>query len=305
MRVRRAVVATVVVTALAGSWSAGAQETRTVDEHRQRLVSAAEVAEAGIRAPSPDRMREVRTLVGQDVVLIVDDHRIALGADPFLSGLEGTEPEDFRAAATHAGTLRSELDALVGSDPVQQDRLDAALARSYDGVDPSLAIRERVMRAIGDALARILEPLLRNRGTTSTVASVLLLLLGLGLVLWLARRLRVVPDAREPRRSEGRTREVDWRRMAADALARGDLEAALRAEYRVLLHVLDARGVVDDAPSLTAAECRSAVARTQPGLAGPVRQATDAFERVAYGDQPVRREDVDAVQRAEREAART
>lgn len=305
MRARRALATVVVVAALASSWPAGAQESRTVDQHRRRLTSAASVAEAGIEAPSPGRMREIRTLVGGDVVLVVDDHRIALGADPLLSRLEGTEPEDFRTAAAHAGTLRAELDALVGSAPVAQDRLDTALAGSYDGVDPTLAIRERVKRALGDALARILEPLLRNRGTTSTVASLLLLILGLALVLWFARRLRVVPDATEPQRSPGRTGEVDWRRMAAEALARGDLEAALRAEYRVLLHVLDARGVVDDAPSLTAAECRSAVARTRPGLAGPVRQATAAFERVAYGDQPVRREDVDAVQQAEREAART
>ena len=304
MRAGRAVAAAVIVATLAGSWSARAQEMRTVDEHRQRLASAAAAVEAGIAAPSPDRMREVRTLVGEDVTVVIDERRVTLGADPLLSRLDGTEPEDFRTAATHVGTLRSEVDALVGADPVDQGRLDAALARSYDGVDPTLAIRERMTRALGDALARILEPLLRNRGATSTVASLLLLLLGLGLVLWFARRLRVVPDATQPQRPGDRSREVDWRQMAADALARGDLEAALRAEYRVLLHVLDARGVVDDAPSLTAAECRSAVARTRPGLAGPVRQATDAFERVAYGDQPVRREDVDAVQKAEREAAR-
>lgn len=281
---------------------AAAQGTRTVEQHRRHLDAAEEVATRGVGAPSRDRMTEVRDLVGRDVTLLVGDREVPLGADPVLVQLEGSRAEDFRVAAAHVDTLRRELDALAAAGPLDDAQLEDALARSYDGVDPSLEIRDRVLRALGDVFARIVEPLLRNRGATGTVASILLLVLGLGLVVWFARRLRVVPDAVDAGRVGLREREVDWRRRAEEALARGDLEAALRAEYRVLLHVLDARGVVADAPSLTAAECRSVVERERPNLAGAVRDATDAFERVAYGDLPVRREDVDAVQRAERQA---
>jgi len=123
--------------------------------------------------------------------------------------------------------------------------------------------------------------------------------------LWFGRRSRfgIVPDARTDIASN-EVAIVDWRRAADEALARGDQNEAVMALYHVLVHTLASRGVVREAPSLTAGECRWAVRRERPGLAVPIERATAAFERVAYGKQDAAAGDVDALRAAEQEAKR-
>jgi hypothetical protein len=57
----------------------------------------------------------------------------------------------------------------------------------------------------------------------------------------------------------------------------------VRAFYVALLVALAARGVVADAPALTAGEARVAVRRVRPELFPTIAQATDTYERVVYG----------------------
>ena len=98
---------------------------------------------------------------------------------------------------------------------------------------------------------------------------------------------------------------VDWRRTADEALAAGDLGAAVPALYHALLGTLDARGVVRDAPALTAGECRGTVHRARPALSPAIDDATAAFERVVYGKLPATPADIEALQGAERTALRS
>jgi hypothetical protein len=56
--------------------------------------------------------------------------------------------------------------------------------------------------------------------------------------------------------------------------------------------------------SLTAGECRRAVAAARPALYPAVEMATTAFERIVYGRAVPRPEDVQALRAADR-AART
>ena len=73
---------------------------------------------------------------------------------------------------------------------------------------------------------------------------------------------------------------------------------AIRAQFRLLVHELAVDGVVPESPSLTAGECRVAV-RSRARAASPlVDEATDAFERVVYGDVEPRREYLDVLRRA-------
>jgi len=103
---------------------------------------------------------------------------------------------------------------------------------------------------------------------------------------------------RRDEKSPGR----NWLLEADRAVAAGDFERAVRALYHALLTALQARGVVEDAPSLTAGETRLAVAATRPALSAVVGRATTVFERVAYGGAPADGDAVEAIRTAERSA---
>src|SRR5262249_34720064 len=156
-----------------------------------------------------------------------------------------------------------------------------------------------VSQAIGWFLEHTIGAL-SHSSAGSVVGWILILALG-AVAFWLAQRVRVnvVADARVG--SGGEVEVVDWQRYADEALAKGDLNGAVLALYHALVGTLAYRGVVREAPSLTAGECRGAVRTARPTIAPAVDRATAAFERVAYGKQDAGPADVDALKTAQQE----
>jgi hypothetical protein len=139
------------------------------------------------------------------------------------------------------------------------------------------------------------------RGPETLIAWLVVLALLLPLIP-LARRLGVVQHRTAPALGGRSQASPDWYRLAEEALARGDLRAAVRALYGALLASLSARGVLPGLESLTAGECRRAVATARPALYPAVLTATTAFERVIYGRVDPRPEDIQALREADRAA---
>ena len=117
-------------------------------------------------------------------------------------------------------------------------------------------------------------------------------------------RSRLVPDRAASSGAQGRRhdRSVDWAARADEALRAGDLHEAVRASYLALLAVLAGRGIVANAPALTAGEARFAVRRARPGLFPAIARATESYERVIYGGETPDRADVDHLREATAEA---
>ena len=61
---------------------------------------------------------------------------------------------------------------------------------------------------------------------------------------------------------------------------------------------MSGRGLLIDAPGLTAGECRSTVRAVRPELFDAVADATGAFEQIAYGGAVPEPGDVDTLRRA-------
>jgi len=210
------------------------------------------------------------------------------------------------------GRLRAALADAHGASavaPVDRGAIDRALSDAYGDLTPKAAtLPERVIssvrQAIGWFLDRTVGALLRSSSVTVVAWGVVLAMLLAG--VWFLRRFGagVVPGARWSG-GDGTVTRIDWKRAAEEALARGDLDEAVRARYHLLLIALSARGIVEDAPSLTAGECRLAVATAEPELAKAVTDATATFERVAYGAVPADRDDVETLTDAERRVRRT
>jgi hypothetical protein len=86
----------------------------------------------------------------------------------------------------------------------------------------------------------------------------------------------------------GPTRSAaDWLADAARYEAAGDWRAGVRCRYRALVAELARRGLVEEIPGRTTGEYRRAVVESLPAGAGPFGGATDLFEVVWYGDEPV------------------
>jgi hypothetical protein len=205
--------------------------------------------------------------------------------------------------ARMSGALASARDVETATPP-DAAALASALDQAYLGqtpVGPSLA--QRVLLDIAQALGWLFDHTV-GAMAGSGIGAVIAWLLLVGLLVLagiFVRRVRGVTV------SEGRLRlpatfvsEMDWRRAADAAIAAGDIAEAVRALYHLLLATLAARGVVHDAPSLTAGECRRAVRRQRPALAPAVDAATLSFERVVFGKVPAVHRDVEILQAAER-----
>ena len=91
---------------------------------------------------------------------------------------------------------------------------------------------------------------------------------------------------------------IDWIARAEDAFRTGDLHGAVHAFYRGLLSSLSGRGLLIDAPGLTAGECRSTVREVRPDLFQAVADATGTFEQVAYGGAAPGPDEVETLRRA-------
>lgn len=280
---------------------AGAQPGPAIlpEELLDRLSAAAVLAEEGVADPSPGRMREVEEAMGLPTVVRVDGVDVAVPPDPVVTTLTGARAEDFLRAADRIGALRDSLERATSADPIDADLVEAALTDAYRGVlqvDPGFI--ERIRRAIGELIQGLLARLFSFQGAGTIVAWAVLVGLGI-LAVWLIRRLRLVPET-TMEVAGGRTGapRVDWIARAEDAVRAGDLHLAVHAFYRGLVGALSGRGLLIDAPGLTAGECRSTVRAVRPELFDAVADATGAFEQIAYGGAVPEPGDVDTLRRA-------
>lgn len=276
-----------------------AQSSIPAEEFLDRLESAASLAEEGIAVPSPARMDELRDALDLPAVVRLDEWDATIPADPMLASLTGDDAEDFRRAADRVEALLASLERATATDPVDLGRVEAAIASAYRGslqVDPGLI--ERIRRAAAELIQNLLSRLFSFRGAGSLVAWAVLAGLCV-LAVWLVRRLRLVPEASADEvGNASRASRIDWIARAEDAFRSGDLHGAVHAFYRGLLSALSGRGLVIDAPGLTAGECRSTVHAVRPDLFRAVADATGAFEQVAYGGATPGPDDVETLRKA-------
>lgn len=280
---------------------AGAQPRPAIspEELLDRLEAAAVLAEDGVADPSPARMGQVEEAMGFPTVVRIEGADMAVPADPVMASLTGSSAGDFRRAADRLGALRDSLERATSTEPVDADVIESALTDAYRGVlqvDPGII--ERIRRAIGELIQGLLARLFSFQGAGTIVAWAVLVGLGI-LAVWLIRRLRLVPETSMEVAGGGTgTPRVDWIARAEDAVRAGDLHLAVHAFYRGLLGALSGRGLLIDAPGLTAGECRSTVRAVRPELFDAVADATGAFEQIAYGGAVPEPGDVDTLRRA-------
>jgi len=249
-------------------------------------------------------MNAVREALGlPSTVVFPEGDTIAVEVDDFLGELTGRHASHFDLAARHIDAMRAAFERARRASPPDRAAVRAALARAYVGVTAKPSLIARIRRAIASAFQSFIERLLSNTGLGTFVAwAIVAVLLVAG--IWGLTRL-AVPERRVRKRAAIQLENVDWRRLAEEALARGDHPEAVRAQYRLLLQALASKGILRDSPSLTAGECRRSVRGSdQPRLVPPVDEATAVFERVAYGEQPLRPGDLEAMQQAEQEVSR-
>lgn len=305
---RRALGAFLLTAAFAASCTSGpgSQPPRVSSEAFVAHVQEAEaLALQGEAQPSPELMDRVRAALALPAAVALPGRVVIVRQDAYLERLDGNAVGDFRAAVRHLGALRSAATEALVTSPPDAAAIRAALDQAYEVVPrhhPGLFTRaaDWVARAIASAL----RSLVHFSGWETILAWAFLL--GLAFLLFrVLSRGGLVPDRtigrREPQRGRAGGR-ADWRGVAEEALARGDLEAAVRAMYRAMIAALAARGLVSDDPALTSGECRQAVSSARPALFPAVAEATGAFERVAYGGSPGGMDDVESLRRAERAA---
>ncbi|MGH2767383.1 MAG: hypothetical protein ACRDIF_00265, partial [Actinomycetota bacterium] len=222
-----------------------------------RIREARILAEEGTSSPSPSKMDEVRAALALPAVVEVGSDRIAMASEPLLDRLRGTGAGEFRQAIAHLDALEITVRETVNASRIDPERTRRALRRAYTGIQPRPPLIQMLKRGAAERLASLarwlLERLVQLR---SPAVSWVVLLSALGVAVLLLRRLRFVPERVVRRGEEASRDEPDWGALVEDALARGDLPKAARAAYRALLATLARRGLVTDAPSLTAGECR-------------------------------------------------
>jgi hypothetical protein len=288
-----------VAVALPGT--AAAQSRVSVEEFADRLDRAIELADEGAAEPSVVRMEEVRRALGLPAEVILDEGAVLIPPDPLLEGLSGEAAADFRRASAHLEATREALQEALARDAPVPGEVDEALERAFRGVvqiQPTLL--DRIRRAVSELISWFLHRLGNFVGRSSVAAWVVLAML-LVAVLFLLRRARLVPERVVPAGGPERAADsnVDWRRRAQEALHGGDLREAIRALYLALITTLAGRGLLADAPALTAGECRAAVRQTRPTLYPLVARATESYERVLYGGAAPREGDVRTLLEAE------
>jgi hypothetical protein len=282
-----------------------AQDSIDVPQYIQRLDVALQLARSGAGAPSPAAMRSVSEALGLPVMVEAVGGAVSIPPDAFLDGLSGNTALDFQRAADHLQALRDRAAGALEASAPDRGRVDEALTGAYRGISQGRGLLRRIGRGILDFIGGVLQRLTTLSGL-GTALSWLAILALIAALLLLLRRFRPVPDRIAPggRHAAPRGEPVDWRERADRALRTGDLLEAIRALYALLLSTLAGRGVVSDAPSLTAGECRAAVEAARPSLSAPVARATVSFERVVYGGKPPSQDDIQLLREAERQAGR-
>lgn len=273
-----------------------------------RLDAARRLAEAGATHPSRHGMDAVRRALGLPLDVVVAGGTVHVDRDPGLASLDGTSAGDFRKADDHISAMEDAATAALGTTEPDRGRIAAALRTSFQGITTKPSLLERVRHDAWLAILSLWQRLGRAVASVPLPRGLLVVLLlgALGaVVVVLVRRMRyVVPERKARKAAPSGASRPDWERLARDALARGDFAGAVRARYAGLLAALADRGVVPDSPSLTAGECRRAVAGELPDVYPVVATATTIFESVMYGREEATAGEVDTVASAERAVAR-
>ena len=263
-----------------------AQTPISPDEYLDRLARAQELAELDGEGPSTERMDELRATIGLPIEVEIGGWLVEVPDDPILDGLSGQTDADFELAALRLAALAESMTDAIAADPLTADQVAAALGQAYAGVvPPPPNVLETVLRVIGEVFEAVVQRIgdvIASAG--NALAWIILIAIGVIAVLVLFRA-RLVPDRVAPagRRGRAGAGSVDWAARAEEALRAGDLHEAVRALYLSLLSILAGRGIVADAPALTAGEARFAVQRTRPALFPAIERATESYERVIYG----------------------
>jgi hypothetical protein len=283
-----------------------AQARVDTTEFLARIARAKQIAEQGVVTPNNSLMFEVREALSLPASVDLNGREVTIPKDEFLESLDGDNRREFRATVSHLTFLETQVRNADSEPAPNGAEISDSLSRAYRGISITQSPRDRLNELIARATAAALEFLYRLLFSDDTSFTVLRLLglaaLILGLILLIlltVRRLRMVPS-RTLQLARGRgTQVIDWQKIFADAVARGDLREAVRARYHILLGALSASGIIGDDPSLTAGECRQAVGAKRPKLFPSVVEATLTFERVAYGDADAENADIERIQRAE------
>lgn len=284
-----------------------AQTQISPEEFLDRLRRAQELTRLDGDSPSAERMADLRAALGLPGEIAIGDWVVEIPKDRVLEGLSGESTTDFERASDRLSALEGSLTDALSRDAPDTARIAAALGEAYRGVvspppDP-LAL---VLRFIGEVIEAILQRVgSLVAGVGNALAWIVLIAIGL-IALALVLRSRLVPD--RVSRAVGGARlvagPVDWAARAEDALRAGDLHEAVRALYLALLTVLAGRGIVADAPALTAGEARFAVRRARPALFPAIARATESYERVVYGGARPDQRDVEHLREATAQARR-
>jgi hypothetical protein len=280
-----------------------AQTTVSTNGFSARLEQAIDVTKLGSAVPSPAWMRKVRDTLGLPVMVRFYGQVVAVPRDPFLEGLSGNDASDFDRAAVHLGWQYRQLQIARDLGPPDSQRVQEALDRAYRQV---VQVRpnplEGIRRAVSELIASFLHRLVDFAGPGSVLAWSILFGLAAGAVI-LLRRARLLPERiLTTPMSDRPAEEVNWSRRAEEALETGDLVRAVRALYMALLDTLARRGLLAEAPALTAGECRAVVRRARPALYPEVARATELYERVVYGSAPPGQMEVEALLEANAKA---
>lgn len=283
------------------SGSPAAQSTLSVEAFTERLERAIEVTELGASAPSASRMEEVRNTLGLPADVEIGGRTVLLPPDPFLEDLSGERAIEFQRAGAHLRGIEDRLRDALDREVPGAELVQSSLQRAYsEGIQIRPGLFERIRRALQELMASILYRVVNFVGPSSVLAWAVIVGLVVGAVL-LVRRARLVPERILPGLGGARAPDakVDWVLRARAALAAGDLREAIRALYLALVTTLSGRGLLADAPALTAGECRSAVRRSRPSLYPLVARATESYERVVYGGASPNEQDVETLLQAE------
>jgi Domain of unknown function (DUF4129) len=291
---------------LALASTAAAQEEISPDELLGRLAQARDLAQED-GEPSPERMADVRATLGLPADVVIGEWVVVIQPDPILEDLVGDDSADFERAAGRLDALEAALADAVAVDSPDAARMADALGAAYAGVVPPRPDPlQTIFQVFGDVFEAVIQRIGNVLGAAGNVAAWAILIAVAVVALAVLFRVRMVPDrvSSAGRAARGGAGSVDWAARADEAMRAGDLHEAVRALYLALLAALAGRGIVADAPALTAGETRFAVQRVRPALFPAIARATESYERVIYGGATPDTRDVDHLREATAQARR-
>jgi hypothetical protein len=281
----------------------GAPAAISANGFAARLDSARRLAEADAVQPAAPKMQAVREALGLPVDVDLAGGTVHVPSDGFLDGLRGTTAEDFRNADDHLAAMEDAAKAALSARPPDAARMATALREALSGIRTEPSFFDRIRHdvwvfvvSLWQSITRAVNRIPLPRGLLVLVTAGILAVV----VVVLIRRMGYVVPEHKAAAAAARQGKTDWDRLAREAMARGDLVEAVRARYAALLAALAGRGIVPDTPSLTAGECRRAVAGGLPGVYPAVAKATSIFESVMYGRTEATAGGVDTLAAAER-----